>query len=314
MHCQWLHLLSVLSVAVLLQGWVSPVQAYLTEMDVATWTQHVKLQPAPDLLVLIYKDYNTESYQAEQVLEAMIQDGEIQQVQPGIKVMKQKEGGPLSEGLGLKTFPTLVLIRDDITAYYTGKMDEASDLYMWLDKAGTKALSKELTDDTFEHLTQASTGSTTGHWLVLFYQQDCQDHFVVLESLGVSEKLWMNVARVNLDQNPKLKKRFKVTSCPELIYFREGKMYRYETKKYDLPSLTSFVNSWFRNVKASPVPQSLTAFDELTEGIALYIKTQLQGENRTFTLIMIAGLAVTIVVTSVFCCLTGGSDSKEKKE
>ncbi|KAL8577954.1 hypothetical protein ACOMHN_011505 [Nucella lapillus] len=312
MHFRWLLVLT--AVSVVLQCWLGQVRASLTEMDMATWTQHRKLQPAPDVLVLLYKEKSAECEMAEQVIEAMDQDGEIQQLLPGIKVMKQKAGGPLCEGLGLKTFPALVLIRDDTTAYYAGKMDEGSDIYMWLDKAGTKALTKELTDDTFEHLTQASTGSTTGHWLVLFYRLECMDHFSVLESIGISEKLVMNVARVNLDQNPKLEKRFKTTSCPEMIYFREGKMYRYETKKYDLPSLASFVASWFRNVKASPVPLSPTAFDELTEGIALYIKTQLEGENRTFTLFVIGGFALTIIITCLFCCMTGGSDSKQKKE
>lgn len=28
-------------------------------------------------------------------------------------------------------------------------------------------ISKELTDDTFEHLTQAATGATTGDWFVM---------------------------------------------------------------------------------------------------------------------------------------------------
>lgn len=28
---------------------------------------------------------------------------------------------------------------------------------------------KELTDETFEHLTQASTGATTGDWFVMLY-------------------------------------------------------------------------------------------------------------------------------------------------
>lgn len=30
-------------------------------------------------------------------------------------------------------------------------------------------LVKELADDSFEHLTQAATGATTGDWLVMLY-------------------------------------------------------------------------------------------------------------------------------------------------
>ncbi|XP_076438893.1 uncharacterized protein LOC143277851 [Babylonia areolata] len=313
MHLWWLRFLSAVGVVVV-QWCGAGVRASLPELDADKWILHVRETPAPDILVLLYTENSKPCETAEQVIETMIQDGEMEQVQPGVRVVKQKAGGPLSTGLGLSTFPALVLLRDGITAYYTGVMEESSEVYMWLDKAGRKAVSRELGDDTFEHLTQASTGSTTGHWLVLFYRSDCQDHFSLLESVGISEKLWMNVARVNLDGSPKLAKRFQVSSCPEIIYFREGKMYRYETKKYDVPSVTSFVTSWFRNVKASTVPLSPTTFDELTEAIALYLKTQLEGENRTFALVVTVGGALTIVLTSLFCCLTGGSDSKQKTE
>ena len=32
---------------------------------------------------------------------------------------------------------------------------------------------QELTDSTFEHLTQAATGATTGDWLVMFFTEEC---------------------------------------------------------------------------------------------------------------------------------------------
>ena len=44
---------------------------------------------------------------------------------------------------------------------------DSDQIFFWLEKAGTSKVVKVLTDDTFEHLTQASTGSTTGHWAVL---------------------------------------------------------------------------------------------------------------------------------------------------
>ena len=33
---------------------------------------------------------------------------------------------------------------------------------------------QELTDSSFEHLTQAASGATTGHWLVMFFTSSCQ--------------------------------------------------------------------------------------------------------------------------------------------
>lgn len=59
---------------------------------------------------------------------------------------------------------------------------------------------KELTDDSFEHLTQASTGATTGDWLVMFYSTDCVDCQRLQarwEAVGAELKSRMNVARIN---------------------------------------------------------------------------------------------------------------------
>ena len=60
---------------------------------------------------------------------------------------------------------------------------------------------KELTDGSFEHLTQAATGATTGDWLVLFYTDDCTDcHKMMagLESVSCQHKGRVNVAKVRI--------------------------------------------------------------------------------------------------------------------
>ena len=50
-----------------------------------------------------------------------------------------------------------------------------------------------LTDQTFEHQTQASTGATTGSWLVLFTVPNCASCETlkpILEELGNDEELY----------------------------------------------------------------------------------------------------------------------------
>lgn len=80
---------------------------------------------------------------------------------------------------------------------------------------------KELTDATFEHLTQAATGATTGDWLVFFYSQkcvECQRLNALWEGVGASLKLRMNTARVNVEQGGvDTGKRFGVEKAPEFI-------------------------------------------------------------------------------------------------
>lgn len=315
MHFRWLRVPAVLAV-VCLHCLVVPVMAALKEMDATEFDAFLRQQPSPDTLILIYEEGMPESEEAEATLEQMIAENGIEQHIPGIQVTKQKKGQILSEAHKVTKFPSLVLIRDDITAYYTDLIsrEDPDILYYWLGNAGPKRVTKLLTDDTFEHLTQASTGSTTGYWLVYFYHLKCMDHTAVIETAAITHRQWLNVATVDLDTNPKLEKRFKITECPELIYFREGKMYRYEMRKWDAASVTSFVETWFRNVKMSSVPTETTSFDILTNNIALYLKSQFEGENRTFTFVIIGGVALSIVAAIIFCCVTGGSDSKHKTE
>ena len=45
-------------------------------------------------------------------------------------------------------------------------MAEDSDFEDWVELALNEG-TKTLTDDTFEHLTQAATGATTGDWFVV---------------------------------------------------------------------------------------------------------------------------------------------------
>ena len=59
---------------------------------------------------------------------------------------------------------------------------------------------QELTDNTFEHLTQAATGATTGDWLVMFYTPSCilcARLTATMETLACKYRGRMNVARVN---------------------------------------------------------------------------------------------------------------------
>lgn len=308
MHWRWLHCsVQFLVVVTLLFGSVTP----LNELDEQTFADAVDKKAV--LLVLIGFDGSGECEEADALLNSMEDQGVISQAIPGIAVYKQKPEGPVKIP-SHRMIPLLVLVRGDVLAIYTDSLKSSDSIYFWLEKAGPSPVTQILTDDNFEQLTQASTGSTTGHWAVLFYRKSCEEHMFVLESVGVNEKLWLNVAKVDLDSNPKLEKRFKITECLELIYFRKGKMYRYETKSYEIPSLTSFVNTWYNNVKGSQVPVEPTAFDKLTENIALYLKSELEGENRNFVFAVCGGTVAIFVITIIFCCVTGGSDSKQKKD
>ena len=64
--------------------------------------------------------------------------------------------------------PQVVFFRKGSPVLYTGPANEEviHDTLMSYKDSCTK----ELTDTSFEHLTQAGTGATTGDWLVLFFK------------------------------------------------------------------------------------------------------------------------------------------------
>jgi thioredoxin-like negative regulator of GroEL len=97
----------------------------------------------------------------------------------------------------------------------------------------------ELTDENFEHLTQASAGQTTGKWFVNFSSPLCP-HCVSLAPKWVSlaqvitkehQESSVIVGMVDVTKNPKLVQRFNVKSMPTIFYFADRGMYQYAPNK-----------------------------------------------------------------------------------
>ncbi|XP_046421562.1 uncharacterized protein [Neodiprion pinetum] len=173
--------------------------------------------------------------------------------------------------------PALVFFRQGIPLLYDGlltKFDDEKLLQTFTDNK--EPVVKELTDDTFEHLTQASSGATTGDWLVMFYSTDCVDCQrlgAVWEAVGAELKQRLNVARVNKQTTgASTGRRFNVFEVPTFILFRQGKMYRYHIPKYDVKSFVSFAKDWWKNSHGERVPVPQSPFDDFTLLIANFLR------------------------------------------
>jgi len=152
--------------------------------------------------------------------------------------------------------PTVVFFRDRSPVLYDGPANDEvmlDTLYAYKDLC-----TQDLTDTSFEHLTQASSGATTGDWLVSFGKDECEECHALtarLETVACKLKGRMNVARMNKGSTGAATgRRFAVNTLPALIFFRFGKMYRYTLEKYDVASLVSFVDHFYKNVPGEPVP------------------------------------------------------------
>jgi thioredoxin domain-containing protein 5 len=91
-----------------------------------------------------------------------------------------------------------------------------------------------LDSKNFEHLTQVSTGSTTGDWLVKFYAPWC-GHCKKLEPIyeKVAEALEgeVNVGKVDVTASRELGTRFDIKGFPTILLFSKGKAYTFKGRR-----------------------------------------------------------------------------------
>ena len=75
----------------------------------------------------------------------------------------------LTKKFVIAKFPRLIYYRDENYVVYDGEQIDADSLVNWIEEFLEKK-TRRLNDNSFEHDTQASTGSTTGDWFVLLYE------------------------------------------------------------------------------------------------------------------------------------------------
>ena len=171
-----------------------------------------------------------------------------------------------------------------------------------------------LNDKTFEHETQASTGQTTGSWLIWFHRR--MDDSQIVGTVP-DEEFWAEhhtiVGAVDVSRSELTKNRFKIRKAPALIYIHKGKVYRYP-KEADYPfswdTIKMFVAEDYANVEAEDVPEPTTY---MIAAIA-FVK-QCVEEGETFFGLMgsfFALLAVAAVVNQLF--FVDRSKNKTKKK
>lgn len=205
--------------------------------------------------------------------------------------------------------PLVVFLRNGMPVLYDGPANEEIMLQSLVQSREPSV--QDLTDNTFEHLTQASTGATTGDWFVLFYTDECQlcrRMAAGLDTVACKLKGRANVARVNKETyGEKTGRRFGLglDSNPAIIYFRLGKMYRYTLEKFDSESMFNFVNGFYKNYPAESIPLPKSPFDDLVQLCVDYLKE--------YPLLVGTGLSVPVLLLLAFLYLMKSEEEKPRK-
>jgi len=266
------------------------------------------IQDEQFVLVLFCTDANEERCEEFEGEMALIREDIIDALHGDawvVKILNSKSTVQYSQS----SDPVIVFFRSGLPVLYDGPANEEVMLETLLHYKEPGV--KELTDTSFEHLTQAATGATTGDWLVLFYSDDCTvcgRMTAALETVACKHRGRINVAKINKQTHgEKTGRRFQLglDSNAALIFFRLGKMYRYTIDKFDPESLSSFVTGFYKNYPAESIPLPKTPFDDLVQLCVDYIKE--------YPVLVAAGVAVPIFLLLAFLFLMKSEEPKPKK-
>jgi len=167
-----------------------------------------------------------------------------------------------------------------------------------------------LSDENFEHTTQASTGQTTGSWLVYFHSDD---KTAAVSGDYPDESEWLEehvvVASVNVEKGGKSTfERFfqdQHQQLPAFVFIHKGKVYDYPkpAEGYSWDALMDFC----RKPNAA-VARDIPAPPSFMHGILAKIES-----DKTY-MIAIGGMILIVVMGRIFGALGGHSTEQQKKK
>ncbi|KAJ8985944.1 hypothetical protein NQ317_010701 [Molorchus minor] len=207
--------------------------------------------------------------------------------------------------------PALVFFRHGIPLLFDGPLNDELILHTFTNNKDP--LTKELTDETFEHLTQAATGATTGDWFIMFYTHECVDCARLQarwEAVGAHLKSRINIARINRATTGAVTaRRFEVFNVPTFILFRHGKMYRYNTQKYNVASLVNFAQNEFKDISPEKVPAPKSFFDDFIAMISDYFR-----ENSWLWYVGLGTFSIGLIASFISKRIQGVPEQKKSQK
>ncbi|UJR13945.1 hypothetical protein I4U23_000948 [Adineta vaga] len=156
----------------------------------------------------------------------------------------------------LGSLPKLCFFRNGFPMIYFGSLSEIDNIHEWFNEVRQR-LTHTLDDKSFEHDTQAASGSTTGDCKT---SNESNNLIPVWEATSIHFRNRAVFAYVNVDTNPNIQKRFHLYKSPSFILFKRGKMYRYEGTSWQQTAFVNFIENEYQQVKGEVIPSESNAF------------------------------------------------------
>lgn len=167
-----------------------------------------------------------------------------------------------------------------------------------------------LTDAIFEHETQASTGQTTGSWLVAFYDQD-----LMVTGPTISPDVWSEhhivLGSMQAKDAPDILARFEIEQdqLPVVVFLHEKKQYVYPAN-----SLVSGVVSWKDLESFCVQPVSESDARDIPPVPSFWTRLEAKLASMGLNTPMVVGAQVMVVVIGLWVTAIAGAARKPKSE
>jgi hypothetical protein len=179
----------------------------------------------------------------------------------------------------------------------------------------------QLTDQIFEHQTQASTGATTGSWFIMFSSPSCsscvelKEAFEPLDGDTDLNEHGIVLGRMDAFSNPDTLTRFDILKLPTLMYIHKGSLYRFPVSEYEYRTtdlLKAFILSDYKKVEAEPIPGPPTIWTQIEAAFADVMRIA-KRKNGMFGVAIASLLGLMLLTTGILVAtLFKGNNKKEE--
>lgn len=129
-----------------------------------------------------------------------------------------------------------------------------------------------LTEDTFEHDTQAASGATTGNWFIMFKSEGCgycREAQPVFEALADEpSEVPVNFAIVDCDASDWVCNRFEIRNFPTFLLLSRGQQYAFKGSR-TTEAFKKFFGGGYLSEIATRVPAELSATQKALSYISI---------------------------------------------